>query len=124
MTLNILEIVGAVAVAVIVLFLIPVLLRLRRTLNEVGKIVTEARPQTVTLLKRAQTTLDGVNEELVAIEEITDDTQLLVQKLGEASDVVEDAVKSPMTKVGLIAAGAATSGYVVSKRLEKKKRRG
>jgi len=124
MTLNILEIVGAVAVAVIVLFLLPVLLRLRRTLNEVGKMVTEARPQTVTLLKRAQTTLDGVNKELVAIEEITDDTQLLVQKLGEASDVVEDAVKSPMTKVGLIAAGAATSGYAVKKRLDKKKRRG
>lgn len=124
MTRNILQVVGAAAVALAVLFLIPVLLRLRKTIGEVGGMVRDARPQTITLLKRAQATLDDVNRELVSIEEITDETQVLVRKLGEASAVVEGVAKSPMTKVGLITAGAAASGYVVRKRLGKKTHRG
>lgn len=124
MTRNILQIVGAAAVALTVVFLVPVLLRLRKTIGEVGGMVCDARPQTVTLLKRAQVALDDVNRELIAIEEITDETQVLVHKLGEASTVVEGVVKSPMTKIGLITAGAAASGYVVKKRLGKRIHKG
>ena len=124
MTLKILQIVGAVAVVIIVLFLIPVLIRLRRTLDEVGYIVNDSRPQTINLLKKAQVTLDGVNRELENIEEITEETQLLVGKVGEASEAVERAIKSPMTKVGLITAGVATTGVAVSRRMAKKKKSG
>jgi ABC-type transporter Mla subunit MlaD len=116
--------VGAAAVALTVIFLVPVLLKVRKTIGEVGGMVSDARPQTVTLLKRAQNALDDVNRELTAIEEITDETQELVRKLGEASTVVEGVVKSPMTKVGLITAGAAASGYVVRKRLGKRVQKG
>ena len=123
MTLKILQIVGAVAVVIIVLFLIPVLIRLRRTLDEVGYIVNDSRPQTINLLKKAQVTLDGVNRELENIEEITEETQLLVGKVGEASEAVERAIKSPMTKVGLITAGVATTGVAVSRRMAKKKKK-
>ena len=121
MALKVLQIVGAVAVVIIVLFLVPVLLRLRRTLDEVGQIVTEARPQTLTLLQKAQVTLDGVNKELENIGEITEDTQVLVEKFGEASVAVERAIKSPISKLGFVAAGATTTGYVVKKRLAKMK---
>ena len=123
MTLKILQIVGAVAVVIIVLFLIPVLIRLRRTLDEVGYIVNDSRPQTINLLKKAQVTLDGVNRELENIEEITEETQLLVGKVGEASEAVERAIKSPMTKAGLITAGVATTGVAVSRRMAKKKKK-
>ncbi len=121
MALKVLQIVGAVAVVIIVLFLVPVLLRLRRTLDEVGQIVYEARPQTVTLLRKAQVTLDGVNKELENIGEITEDTQVLVEKFGEASMAVERSIKSPMSKMGFVAAGVTTTGYVVKKRLAKMK---
>jgi uncharacterized protein YoxC len=124
MTLKILQIVGAVAVVIIVLFLIPVLIRLRRTLDEVGYIINDSRPQTINLLKKAQVTLDGVNRELENIEEITEETQLLVGKVGEASEAVERAIKSPMTKAGLITAGVATTGVAVSRRMAKKKKPG
>lgn len=119
MALKILQVAGAIAVVVIVLLLIPVLLRLRRTLDEVGNIVTDTRPQAVTLLHKAQVTLDGVNRELVNIEEITEDAQVLVDKVGDASDAVERAVKSPLTRISFITAGAAAAGFAVKKRLSK-----
>jgi uncharacterized protein YoxC len=121
MALKVLQVVGAVAVVILVLFLVPVLLRLRKTLYEVGQIVSEARPQTVTLLQKAQVTLDSVNQELEDIGEITEETQVLVDKVGEASVAVERAIKSPMSKMGFITAGVATTGYVASRRLSKKK---
>jgi uncharacterized protein YoxC len=117
MALKVLQVVGATAVVIIVLLLIPVLLRLRRTLDEVGVIVSETRPQTVTLLRKAHDTLDGVNRELETIETITDDTSVLIAKVGEASNAVEKAIKSPMTKVGFVTAGAAAAGFAVKRRL-------
>lgn len=119
MALKILQVVGACAVVIIVLLLIPVLLRLRRTLDEVGDIVSETRPQTVTLLRKAQGTLDSVNRELQNIENITDDTTVLIGKVGEASNAVEKAIKSPMTKVGFVTAGAAAAGFAVKRRLSR-----
>jgi uncharacterized protein YoxC len=117
MALKVLQVVGAAAVVIIVFLLIPVLARLRRTLDEVGHIVSETRPQTVTLLRKAQGTLDSVNRELKNIETITDDTTILVGKVSEASDAVEKAIKSPMAKVGFVTAGAAAAGFVVKRRL-------
>jgi uncharacterized protein YoxC len=119
MALTVLQITGAAAVVIVVLLLIPVLLRLRRTLDEVSHIVSDARPQTVTLLRKANSTLDGVNHELESIERITDDTIVLVGKAGEASSAIERAVKSPLTRMGLISAGAAATGLAVRKRLSR-----
>lgn len=119
MALKVLQVAGAVAVVVLVLLLIPILYRLRRTLDEVGQIVSDTHPQTVTLLQKAQVTLDGVNRELTNIEEITGETQILVAKMGEASAAVERAIKSPLTKVGFISAGAAAAGFAVKKRLSR-----
>jgi len=119
MSLKILQIVGAVAIVVFVLLLIPVLLRMRRTLDEVGHIVAETRPQASAFLTNAQVTLDGVNCELERIEEITKDAEVLVERVGDASRAVERAIKSPMTKVGLVATGAAATGMAVKRRLSK-----
>jgi uncharacterized protein YoxC len=119
MALKILQVVGAAAVVIIVLLLIPVLIRLRRTVDEVGQIVSETRPQTVTLLRKANVTLDSVNAELENVEEVTQDTQVLVEKVGEASVAVERAIKSPLTRIGFIGVGAAAAGLMVKRRLRK-----
>jgi uncharacterized protein YoxC len=119
MALKVLQVVGAAAVVIIVFLLIPVLIRLRRTLDEVGEIVSETRPQTVSLLKQAQVTLDGVNRELENVESITDDTTVLIGKVSEASAAVEKAIKSPMTKIGFITAGAAAAGFAVKRHLSR-----
>ena len=86
-------------------------------MGEVAHIISETRPQTATLLQKAQVTLDSVNRELENIEEITEETQVLVGKVGEASVVVEKAVKSPLTKMGFITVGATAAGLAVKKRL-------
>jgi uncharacterized protein YoxC len=119
MALKILQVVGALAVVLLVLFFIPVLLRLRRTFVEVGNILKETGPQASTLLKKAQTTLDGVNQELENIEEITKDAEILVGRVKEASRMAEGVIKSPITKMGLLATGAAATGVAVKKRLSK-----
>lgn len=117
MALKVLQVVGAAAVVIIVFLMVPVLMRLRRTLDEVGMIVSETRPQTIMLLRKAQTTLDNVNRELVNIEAITDDTSVLIGKVTEASDAVEKAIKSPMTRFGFFTAGAAAAAFAVKRRL-------
>ena len=119
MALKILEVVGALAVVIIVLYMVPVLVRLRRTAGEVSYMIHDTRPQTISLLKKAQVTLDGVNSELDSIDEITQETRVLIGKVGEASEAIESAIKAPMTKAGLITAGVATSGIAVSRRLKK-----
>ncbi|MBU1672093.1 MAG: DUF948 domain-containing protein [Actinobacteria bacterium] len=119
MALKILQIVGAAAVVIIVALMIPVLLRLRRTVDEVGQIVSESRPQTVTLLSKANATLDSMNRELENIEEVTGETQVLVDKVTEASVAVERAIKSPLTRIGFIGVGAAATGFMVKRRLRK-----
>jgi len=117
MALKVLQVVGAAAVVIIVLLLIPVLLRLRRTLDDAGQMVAEARPQTVTLLKKAQLTLDGVNRELANIETITEDTGVLVARVSDASAAVERAIKSPASKIGFATAGAAAAAFAVKRGL-------
>jgi uncharacterized protein YoxC len=119
MALKILQVVAAVAVVSFVLLLIPVLMRLHRTLYEVGQVVSETGPQATTLLKKAQVTLDGVNSELENIEEITRETGVLVERVGDASLAVERAIKSPLTKMGLITTGVTATGIAVKKRLSK-----
>lgn len=122
MALKVLQITGAAAVVVIVILMIPVLLRLRRTLDEVGGIVAETRPQTVMLLKKAQGTLDSVNRELETIESITEDANVLIGKVGEASDAVERAITSPMTRYGFITAGVTAAGFAVKRRVARELR--
>jgi uncharacterized protein YoxC len=119
MALKILQVVGAAAVVIIVLLLIPVLIRLRRTLNEVGLMVSETRPQTITLLKSAQSTLDGVNRELDNIEEITEETGVLVGKISDASEAVERAVKSPIARAGFASTGIAAAFIGVRRSLSR-----
>jgi uncharacterized protein YoxC len=123
MALTILEIVGAIAVVIIVLFMIPVLIHLRRTVGEAGYVINDTRPQAISLLKKAQGTLDGVNRELENVDEITTETMVLIGKVQEASEAIEQAITSPMTKAGLITAGIATSGIAVSRQLTKTKKK-
>ena len=117
MPLKVLQVVGAAAVVIIVLLLIPVLFRLRRTIGDAGQMVAEARPQTVTLLKKAKLTLDGVNRELANIETITEDTGVLVARVYDASAAVERAIKSPASKIGFATAGVAAAALTVKRRL-------
>jgi uncharacterized protein YoxC len=123
MALTILEIIGAVAVVIIVLFMIPVLIHLRRTVGEVSYMINDSRPQAISLLKKAQGTLDGVNRELENVDEITEETLVLIGMVQEASEAIEQAIKSPMTKAGLITAGVATSGVAVSRQLTRSKKK-
>jgi len=120
MALKVLQIVSAAALVVIVILVIPVLLRLRRTIEEVGRIVSENEPQAINLIRKAQVTLDGVNRELANIEDVTRDTKVLIEKAGEASDAIDRAIKSPLTRIGLFASGATVTGIAVKRRLRKR----
>lgn len=117
LALKVLQVAGAAAVVIVVLLFIPVLVRLRRTLEEVGFVVAETRPQAITLLKKAQVTLDGVNRELENVGAITGDTAVLIARVSEASDAVERAIKSPMAKLGFVTATVTALTFAVKRRV-------
>lgn len=116
MALKLLQITGAAAVVITMLFLIPVLIKLRDTFDQIGGIVDESSPQTISLLQKAQGAVDGLNRELGNVVEITDDTLAIISKLDTAATEVERAVKSPMAKTGFVAVGAVTTSLAVRKR--------
>ncbi|MBN1289875.1 MAG: DUF948 domain-containing protein [Actinobacteria bacterium] len=123
MALKVLQIICAVAVVVIVLLMIPVMLKLKRTLEEVGRMIVETRPGTMKAIKQAEATLDSVNEELENVEKVTSDASLLIGKMGEAADSLENTIKSPITKMGFISTGAAVTSIAVRKQLLKNKKK-
>ncbi|MDD5447855.1 MAG: DUF948 domain-containing protein [Actinomycetota bacterium] len=119
MALKILQVTGAAALVVLVFVMIPVLLRLRKTLAEVGEIVGESKPSTLLLLRKAGMMLESVNEELAEVEKITKDTEVLVQRMGQASEAIEKVARSPITKTGLLISGISASGYALKRHLSK-----
>lgn len=120
MALKVLQVAGAAAVVILMIFIIPVLLRLRRTAEELADIVSEARPHAVALLKKAQDAVDSVNTELDNIEQVTAETKVLVERMGQASEAIRKAANSPMAKAGFISTGAAAMTIAVRKRISRR----
>ncbi|MDD5748495.1 MAG: hypothetical protein PHP64_05565 [Actinomycetota bacterium] len=119
MALKILQVVAASAVVLIVILIIPVIIRLRRTLEEAGRIIAENSSPATTILKRAQAAMDSVNSGLEKISEISDDSEILISRVGKASGAMDKALKSPLTRIGLMATGTAATSIVVKKRAYK-----
>lgn len=119
MALKVLQIVGVVAIVILVLMIIPIMLKLKRTLEEVSIMIVETRPTTMKALKEAGETLDSVNKELDNVEKVTSDASVLISKMGEAADSLEGTIKSPVTRMGFISTGAAVTGIAVKKKLRK-----
>ncbi len=120
MALKILQVAATAAVVLLMIFIIPVLLRLRRTAEELADIVSEARPHAVALLKKAQDAVDSVNSELDNIEQITAETKVLVERMGQASEAIRKAATSPMARAGFISTGAAAMSIAVRRRISRK----
>ena len=120
MALKVLEITATAALVIIVLFLIPIMLRLSKTLKHADKMMQETRPGAVTVLKKAGETVDTVNKQLETIEDITTDTEQLLGKAKASAAALEKALTSPMAKAGAAAAGATATGFAVKKRISKK----
>lgn len=119
MALKILQVAGAAALVVLVFTMVPVLLRLRKTLAEAGEIVGENKPSTSLLLRKAGGMLESVNEELAEVEKITKDTEVLVERIGQASEAIEKVIESPITKTALLVSGISASGYVLKRHFSK-----
>lgn len=120
MALKVLQIICAIAVVLIVLLIIPVMLRLKRTLEEVGRMVNEVEPGAMKAIREAGMTLESVNEELDNIDKVAGEAMVIIDKLGEAADSIENTVKSPLARAGLISTGAAVTSLAVKKHLKKK----
>ncbi len=120
MALKVLQITGAAAVVVLMIFIIPVLIRLRKTADELAEIVSETRPYAVALLKKAQDTMDSVNSELDNIEKVTAETKVLVERMGQATEAIKKAANSPMAKAGFISTGAAAMTIAVRRRISQR----
>ena len=83
-----------------------------KVLERVDKVLTDVDTEGVPLMKKAGTTLDGVNANLGNVDQITKDVADITDKIDNMANVVEGAVSTPARKAA--AFGAGVQGAVSS----------
>jgi uncharacterized protein YoxC len=99
-------IIGAVAWAVLVVFLGLVLVNVFRVLESTKMMIDDLRKETVPLLQEVTGTVSGVNKELDRVDGMVESAGHIVKSVERISTVVEATVSSPLIKVAAFGAGA------------------
>ena len=76
-----------------------------KVLERVDKVLTDVDTEGVPLMKKAGTTLDGVNANLGNVDQITKDVADITDKIDNMANVVEGAVSTPARKAAAFGAG-------------------
>jgi uncharacterized protein YoxC len=76
-----------------------------RTLERVDKVLDDVDTEAVPLMKKAGTTLDGVNANLGNVDQITKDVADITDKIDTMANAVEGAVSTPARKAAAFSAG-------------------
>ncbi|HUR14563.1 MAG TPA: DUF948 domain-containing protein [Mycobacteriales bacterium] len=95
----------AVAFALISLAMIWLLLRLRRTVDELTKLVAGITDQTVPLLGEVTGTVVHVNDQLVRVDAITGNVQAITTNAKALSGLFAATLGGPMVKVAALSYG-------------------
>jgi hypothetical protein len=96
-------------------------LRLAGLFGRLGTSVTEVTDEVVPILHKAQTTVDGVNQELARVDEIMQSAVGATKGAERAVGTVSRAVSTPVKKVSGLAAGAreAVSSFRARRQAER-----
>jgi uncharacterized protein YoxC len=76
-----------------------------KTLERVDKVLTDVDQEGVPLMRKAGTTLDGVNANLGNVDQITKDVADITDKIDNMANAVEGAVSTPARKAAAFSAG-------------------
>lgn len=113
-------IIAAVAFVILVIFIIPILLQLRKTLATLNQFVERAEREILPTLNKLQTTVEEVNEELAKVNDTTASVQDAAKKIDNIVRVVQEIVSSPLIRVASISAGVQGAVRAFLKRKKSK----
>jgi predicted PurR-regulated permease PerM len=113
-------IIAAAVWGVLVLFLAFMVFRVALLIDSTTKMVDETRKNTMPLLQEVTTSVASVNKELERLDGMAESIGNIVKSAERVTNVVEQAVSSPLIKVAAFGAGASR----MFRRLQKKKQDG
>lgn len=99
----------AIAFCFLVLFLIVVLLKLTKVLEETSKLVAGITDKTVPLLGEVTGTVSHVNDELVRVDAITANVQSISGNLSALTSLFAATLGSPVVKVAAFSYGVRSA---------------
>ncbi len=98
-----------IIVPIAALFIIRLVMKASRALDQLNTTLEDARPQVNMLLSNLNTTLEDVNDEMVRVIEITNEAQEVLAGLEGSIRSVEKAMQSPAARFGGMTLGAITT---------------
>ena len=98
-------VVAAAAFVLLVLLLAIPLLKLGRTLDEATLAIRKTHEGAAPLLAGAQTTLDGVNQQLAEVEGITKGVSSITTNTAALTSVVSSTIGGPLIKIAAFSYG-------------------
>ena len=99
----------AIAFSFLVLFLIVVLLKLTKVLEETAKLVAGITDKTVPLLGEVTGTVSHVNDELVRVDAITANVQSISGNISALTSLFAATLGSPVVKVAAFSYGVRSA---------------
>lgn len=81
------------------------LIKVGRLLERVDKVLSDVDQEALPLMRKAGTTLDGVNANLGNVDQITKDVADITDKIDNMANAVEGAVTTPARKAAAFSAG-------------------
>lgn len=115
-------IIAAVAFVILVIFIIPILLQLRKTLATLNQFVERAEREILPTLNKLQTTVEEVNQELAKVNDTTTSVQDAAKKIDNIVRVVQEIVSSPLIRVASISAGVQGAARAFLKRKKRSRK--
>ena len=94
---------------VVAIFMAYALFKAAKALERVDKVLADVDENGVPLMRKAGTTLDGVNANLGNVDEITKDVAGITDKLDKMAGSVETAVTTPARKAAAFSAGVQSA---------------
>lgn len=94
---------------VVAIFLAYMLFKAGKALERLDKVLADVDENGIPLMRKAGTTLDGVNANLGNVDEITKDVAGITDKIDRMTGSVETAVKTPARKAAAFSAGVQSA---------------
>lgn len=101
----VLNIVIAIAIAVLTVFICIVAFQLSRTLGSLNHLIKDIDEEVTPMIAKLQVTVDEVNSELERVDEIVESAQNLSRKVDTTTKVAQEIIASPLIKLAALSAG-------------------
>jgi uncharacterized protein YoxC len=96
---------AALAFIILVIFIIPILLEFRKTVERVNDFIASTEREVMPTLNKLQTTVEEINDELAKVNETTASVQQVTKRVDNIANLVHEVVSNPLIKVASYSAG-------------------